>query len=53
MYGDNTGEFDVLNNTREFSEVENNLRDIRKGILDESNRIEGLKTEKAKVAETM
>ncbi len=46
-------EADILNISREHSDVEQNLRDIRRGIEDENKKLAELKYNKDKVAKTI
>lgn len=52
-YGEDTEEASVLNISKEHSEVEQNLRDIRQGIEDENRRLNELKTNKERVSATI
>lgn len=52
-YGENVKEADVLSISRKHSEVEQNLRDIRRGIEDETKKVAELKVNKDKVAATI
>lgn len=52
-YGEDAEESDVLSISREHSEVEQNLRDIRRGIDDENKKLAELKANKEKVAATI
>ena len=52
-YGEDAEESDVLGISREHSEVEQNLRDIRRGIEEETKKVAELKANKDKVAATV
>lgn len=52
-YGEDAEEADVLSISREHSEIEKNLRDIRRGIEDETKKVAELKANKDMVAATI
>lgn len=52
-YGEEAKESDVLSISKEHSEVEQNLRDIRSGIAKENDKLDELKANKDKIAATI
>ena len=52
-YGEDAEEDDVLGITRKHSEIEQNLRDIRRGIEAENKKLNELKANKEKVSATI
>lgn len=52
-YGEDAEEADILSISRDHSEVEQNIRDIRRGIEDENKKLVELKANKDKVAATI
>lgn len=52
-YGEDTEEADILSISRDHSAVEQDLRDIRRGIEDENKKLAELRTNKDRVASTI
>ena len=52
-YGDDAEEADILSISREHSEIEQNIRDIRRGIEEENSKLTELKANKDKVSATI
>lgn len=52
-YGEDTEEADILSISKKHSEVEQNLKDIRRGIEAENNKVNELKANKDKIAATI
>lgn len=52
-YGEDSDEADILSISREHSDVEQDLRDIRRGIEDENNKLALLKANKEKISATI